>query len=304
MNILLIFIDGLGVGQFNTELNPCANEQLNIFNNFLDRSRQKLLPYNGHVKFIDATLDVPGLPQSATGQSALLTGVNTAKILGRHLSGFPNQTLRDIIDKESILTVCNQRGLKAAFINSYRPIFFEYGPEALLRYLSVTSIANWKAGLPFFTFDDLKNERSIYHDYTNREILQKKLGDVPIFSPGKAGTILAKTAANYDFCLYEYFKTDHTGHAQNMNHAIEILSGLEKFILTTIEHLHLPDSLIIVTSDHGNIEDISVKTHTRNPVPLLAWGKDAEKLILHVSSIQEIVPYLKENFLDRVDMYS
>ena len=300
MNIIFIFIDGLGVGQFNTESNPCTSEQLTIFNNFLDRSRQKPLLYNGHVKFIDATLGVPGLPQSATGQSALLTGVNTAKILGRHLSGFPNQTLRDIIESESILTKCTQRGLKAAFINSYRPIFFEHGPEALVRYLSVTSIANWKAGLKFFTFDDLRNQRSIYHDYTNREILQKELGDVPIFSAEKAGTILAKAAANYDFCLYEYFKTDRAGHAQNITHAIEILTGLEKLILTTIEHLNLPDSLVIVTSDHGNIEDLSVKTHTRNPVPLLAWGKTAGELLSGVSSIQEIVPHITENLPDRL----
>lgn len=300
MNILFIFVDGIGVGLFNTESNPCTSKQLTIFNNFQDRSREKPLPYNGHVKFIDATLGVPGLPQSATGQSALLTGVNTAKILGRHLSGFPNQTLRDIIEKESILSVCNQQGLKTAFINSYRPIFFEVGPEALLRYLSVTSIANWKAGLPFFTFDDLRNERSIYHDYTNQEILQKELGDVPIFSPEKAGTILAKTAENYDFCLFEYFKTDHAGHAQNMNHAIELLAGLEKFILTTIEHLHLPDSLIFVTSDHGNIEDLSVRTHTRNPVPLLAWGHAAGELLSDVSSIKDIVPYITENLLRHV----
>lgn len=28
----------------------------------------------------------------------------------------------------------------------------------------------------------------------------------------------------------------------------------------------------MITSDHGNIEDLSVKTHTRHPVPLVVYG--------------------------------
>jgi phosphopentomutase len=29
---------------------------------------------------------------------------------------------------------------------------------------------------------------------------------------------------------------------------------------------------VIVSSDHGNMEDLSVKGHTRNPVPMLVLG--------------------------------
>ncbi len=32
---------------------------------------------------------------------------------------------------------------------------------------------------------------------------------------------------------------------------------------------------IVITSDHGNLEDLSVRTHTRNPVPLAVSGPGA-----------------------------
>jgi hypothetical protein len=211
--------------------------------------------------------------------------------LGKHLSGYPNQTLRELLEKESILTKITQRGKKAAFINAYRPVFFEHGPDALIRYLSVTSIANWKAGLKFHSFEDLRAEKSIYHDFTNQELIKRGF-QVPIFTAEKAGLILAKASKCYDFCLYEYFKTDHAGHAQNIDNAVSLLIQLEKFILTVIANIDLKNSLIIITSDHGNIEDISITTHTRNPVPLIVWGKNADQLLSQVHTIQDIANVL------------
>ena len=287
MKILFIFIDGLGVSKFNTATNPCSNNSLKLFNNFSNRDRETELPFSGLFKPIDACLSLAGLPQSATGQTALLTGVNAAQLLGRHLSGYPNQKLRELLEKESLLKIFSQQKKKAAFINAYRPIFFKFGPEALIKYLSVTSIANWKAGLKFYSFKDLKEEQSIYHDFTNVELINKGF-EVPIFSAEKAGTILAKTANSLDFCLYEYFKTDKAGHAQNMNSAINLLQQLELFILTVLKNTDLKTTLILVASDHGNIEDLSIKTHTRNLVPLIVWGKNSERFLEQVEAIQDI----------------
>ena len=43
---------------------------------------------------LDASLEVEGLPQSATGQTTLFTGVNAAAAVGRHVSAFPGPRLR------------------------------------------------------------------------------------------------------------------------------------------------------------------------------------------------------------------
>ena len=287
MRILFIFIDGLGIGKFDPTINPFTDNKFKLFNNFSNYPRETDIPVGGLCKAIDATLNSPGLPQSATGQTALLTGVNAAQLLGKHLSGYPNQKLRELLEEKSLLGKFNTQGKKAAFINAYRPVYFKLGPEALIKYLSVTSVANWKAGLKFFSLEDIKAGQSIYHDFTNADLIDKGF-EVPFFSAEKAGTILANTSTSYDFCLYEYFKTDKAGHAQDMERAITLLLQLELFVLTVVKNTDLKDTLIIVTSDHGNIEDLSIKTHTRNLVPLIVWGKNASRLIEQVSAIQDV----------------
>ncbi|MCI0495691.1 peptidase, partial [candidate division KSB1 bacterium] len=103
-----------------------------------------------------------------------------------------------------------------------------------------------------------------------------------------------RTAAAYDFCLYEYFNTDRIGHTQSVVEAGELLYQLEILILTAISNTDLEECLILLTSDHGNIEDSSVKTHTTNPVPLVAWGKRSAELISRSNSIQDVAHILLE----------
>lgn len=291
MRILFIFIDGLGIGEKDVSKNPCAHKNIRLFNNFLSDSFPKQIPFNGLAKSIECSLGIPGLPQSATGQAALYTGMNASKILNRHLSGFPNQKLRDILEKHSILKKLNLAGKKAAFINAYRPIFFEKGAEALIRFLSVTSIMNWKAGLKFFNFDDLRKQKCIYHDFTNREPI--KLGfNIPEFTASIAAKILSRASEEFDFCLYEYFRTDRAGHSQNLQKAISLLIELETFIFTVLKQSDLSKTTIILTSDHGNIEDISVKSHTKNPVLFMVWGPLKNELSDKINSILDVTPVI------------
>lgn len=291
MRIIFIFIDGLGIGAKDLNKNPCAQSKIKLFNFFITDSFPKAIIFDGVVKPIDAQLGVPGIPQSATGQAALFTGINAAKLLNTHLSGFPNQALRDLLAENSIHIRLKNMGKRMAFINVYRPIFFEKGPEALVRFLSVTSIANWKADLKFLDFHDLRSEQAIYHDFTNMELIKRGY-EVPLFSAEQAGQILARSSQNYDFCLYEYFKTDWAGHAQDLNYAAQLLAQLERFIITLLNHIDLSKTLVILTSDHGNIEELSVKTHTSNPVPLIGWGRRKNELIDSVSSLTDVTPEL------------
>ncbi|MBN2011981.1 hypothetical protein JW960_21820 [candidate division KSB1 bacterium] len=291
MAILLIFVDGIGIGVHDPEHNPCTNSQLQLFNSFIDRPRTKPIPFNGQIKAIDAILDVPGIPQSATGQTSLLTGENAQQMLGRHLSGFPNEKLRQVIAEKSLLRRFTDAGKKAAFLNAYHPLVFEIGPEQLIRRLSVTSVAVWTAGLQYKSFDELRDEQAVFHDFTNRDLIEKGY-EVPQWTPFRAGEVLATCATHYDFCMYEYFKTDRAGHNQNFQSAVDIILDLEQFILTAVSEIDLQENTVLVTSDHGNFEDLSIKSHTMNPVPLLVWGQYSENLIGKVNSIVDIAPLL------------
>ncbi len=283
MRILLIFIDGLGVGERDPSKNPFASLPSRVFLDFLDAGSDSAT-HGGLALRADASLDVEGLPQSATGQTALLTGINAAKAIGRHLSGFPTKPLRAILNEHSILKQVKDNGLNAAFINVFNPLFFEALEKNLKIRVSVTTVANMAASLPFFGLEDLLARRAIYQDFTNRILIEKGF-DAPAFTPREAGEILGRCAARYHFCLYEYFQSDVAGHSGSLDRAIQEAEKLDEFLLAVLNTVDLTETSVILTSDHGNLEDVSTSRHTSNPVPVLIWGP----LALTAPPIQSIL---------------
>lgn len=294
--IILIFVDGLGIGERDSQKNPCTHSSLTLFHHFIDESFPKSTDQNGKVVALDATLGVPGLPQSATGQTALLTGINASQQIGKHLSGFPNKKLRQLLSEEGLfkqMTLCDK---VPAFINTFRPPFFDYNPFEIERFLSTTTLVNLYAGMPFFSLDDLRDERSIYHDLTNETLLEKGF-EVPKFTPAQAGRILAKQSENYDIVLYEYFQTDQAGHSQNRDFAHQKLKNLHEFVLSLLEHIDAAETVVVMVSDHGNIEDLSRKSHSMNPALTMIVGRDS-KDFSRLQSLTDVTPFLLHTLLN------
>jgi hypothetical protein len=286
--MILVFVDGLGLGENDVRKNPCAAGGIKHLSRFANENGLHHPDGEGILVPTEANLGVPGLPQSATGQATLFSGINCSRALGRHLQGFPNQKLRDILKKQSLLMEIQKRGLRPVFINAYRPPFFSLPTEIQWK-LSVTTILTLAAGLPFFGLEDLREERSVYHDMTNEGLIRRGF-DVPLFSARKAAEILAKASEHYDFVLYEYFQTDKAGHSRDMAWAREEILKLERFIDALLSFIDLGKNTMLLTSDHGNIEDLSVKTHTRNPVMTLLWGKGRYELKEKIQTLTDIAP--------------
>ncbi len=78
--------------------------------------------------------------------------------------------------------------------------------------------------------------------------------------------MLAGNVDRYDFTLYEYFLTDKAGHTQDRDRCEQVLRDLDRFLAAYLEAAP-PGATTLLTSDHGNIEDLSTRSHTRNPVP-------------------------------------
>ena len=221
---------------------------------------------------LDACLGIPGLPQSATGQTAILTGVNAPEVMGRHISGFPGPTLRSVIEKHSILKRVRDGGGAASFLNAFGPGFFQM-PETSRR-LSATSLATVASGAPFRTWTDLLEGRAVVHDLTHWSMRARGY-DLPPRSAEEAGAILAKESARQDFALFEYFETDRAGHDQDRDRAMRCLADLSRALEATLAGIDLDRDLVVVASDHGNLEEMTKKTHTRNPAFFAAWGNVA-----------------------------
>ncbi len=240
---------------------------------------------------IDATLGVDGLPQSATGQTALLTGVNASKKMGRHVTGFPGPRLRKIIERSSVLLHAVERGHRATFANAYTGPYVLRLREGRAR-RSVTTCAVEAASIPFRTLEDLERGRAATWDIEGELAGERAGARIHPVEAEEAGRRLARLAACHRLTLFETFLPDLVGHGRLDMPPAEVVRRLDG-LLDGILGERTAETTLILTSDHGNFEDTAVRTHSRRPVPLLAVGPAAPELA-DVASIQAVSPRLLE----------
>jgi hypothetical protein len=289
MGVLLIFVDGLGVGTRGPH-NPLhlLGREAEPLAVFADEEPQ--LPHDGVLALTDARLGVEGRPQSASGQTTILTGINAPARLGYHKQGFPNEAMRALIRENSIfLQLKRARIGPNVFANAYGQSFFEQRP----RWVSATTVAVEAAELAFRTVADLRAGRALFHDFTNRQLIERG-EQIPARSPEQAASVLARLASEHHFTLYEYFMTDRVGHEQDAEGARRVLKALARFVRAVLEEVDLTRQTVLVTSDHGNVEDLSVRNHTLNQVPTLAWGARRETIRRRVRTLADITPAIYE----------
>jgi len=277
--VLLLFVDGVGLAPasdhnpFSTAPSPALRRLLGgpLTREAVDGDRG-----NGLVlAALDASFGVPGLPQSATGQTALFTGVDAPGALGRHVSAFPGGRLKEMLARESVFRRAAERGLAATFANPFTPGYLRR-IAAGGRRLSASTHAVAAAGLRFRDLDDLARDRAVTWD-VERDLFAERVGEAGEVRPvaaAEAGRHLADLAGGHHLTLYETFFTDLAGHRRwdlDPGDAVRRVDGLLEGVLA-----HRPEELtVVLTSDHGNLEDASHTLHTENPVPLLVVGPAA-----------------------------
>ncbi len=284
MTVFFVFVDGVGAGRADPAINPLARGEF-LLSRFEDGGGAPL-PAGGQSNLVDACLGVEGRPQSATGQTTILTGENAPALLGRHLLGFPNTALRDLLRRRSLYRRLAEGGRRATFANAYpaaylRALGFEVAEEEPLTLrrrarASATTVAYAAGGGAFRTFADARAGRGLTHDLTARRAEELGL-DLPRRTPEEAAAILRGLAEGQDLVGFEFFETDEAGHAQSMERALDALGRLDAFLRDLVASLGPADALVVV-SDHGNLEDLSTRNHTLAPVALLGFGRAAGRV--------------------------
>lgn len=291
-HVIFIFIDGLGIGPADPEVNPLLVARMPTLVSWIgtvapDAWRAGVHNEEASLAPLDATLGVDGLPQSATGQATLYTGVNAAELVGRHMPGYPNKALQAVLATRGVLPRLVRAGRSAAFVNAYTfrniPAYF-----ARRRPFSATTVMSLAAFGEFRTAAAARRGEAVFHDLTNRG-LRRRGENVPIVEPREAGEIIARVGAEHDFTLFEYFLTDLAGHRRRMHRAVLYLEDVDEMFGGIKGTVDFTDTLLIVTSDHGNVENIKTRGHTRNPVPLIAVGLGHERF-RGFTSITEVTP--------------
>lgn len=283
MRIIFIFIDGLGLGRREPAANPVYAAKAPTLRRLLE---------GPDMITTDATLGVKGLPQSATGQTTIFTGVNASRVLGRHLSGQPTVTLKNLINRDNLFKALLNMGLKVTNANVYRQEYLDrmLDPEERLHRPSVTSVMTMSAGLEFRTVEHYNNGLGVYHDITGR-IIRESGYDAELITPEQAAERLYSISRAYDFTLFEHFMTDIVGHAMDMDMAVGVIEVLDRFLGSLTELVDPDEDTVLITSDHGNIEDITVRTHTLNPVPTIILGRVPGSGRADIKSLTDITPY-------------
>ncbi len=292
MHILLFFIDGFGLGEDDPLVNPLARFHSPFFDFLLPRPLTKecgpIISDTVCLVPADATLGIAGLPQSATGQTALFTGVNAARQLGHHVPAFPGPQLAKLIAGQGLLMQLRQQGYRVTSANAYRTDYRQLAAQRRRRY-SVTTLTILGAGLPLRSLDDLAAGLAVYQDITNDMLLEFKSPEIPVIEPAQAGKNLANLVKQHDLTIYEYFQTDRAGHKQDWLKAQQILQDING-LLDGFWSEAQGECTLILTSDHGNFEDLSVKTHTLNAVPVLISGPGCRDIAVRITDLTSVTP--------------
>jgi hypothetical protein len=277
MRMLFLFLDGIGLDKDDPTINPFSQAAMPVLTYLLDGRRllSTSAPFQNKqatLLAIDATMGVKGLPQSATGQAVLLTGINIPKLLGYHYGPKPNPEITKFLRDGNIFHRLQILNLSSALVNAYPPRYFE-NIQTGRRLYSAFPLALSFVGIPLKTLDDLKRGKAISADFTSQG-WRDHLGimDVPVLSPILAGSRLAELSRQYHFSLFEYWLSDYAGHNQDMSTAIQLLETFDQVLGGLLDNWNFDDGMILITSDHGNMEDLSTRRHTTNPVPLLMIG--------------------------------
>ncbi|HEX2166079.1 MAG TPA: alkaline phosphatase family protein [Longimicrobiales bacterium] len=325
--VLLFFVDGVGLGVDDSRFNPFSVAQLPTFTELLGgvRVASGAAPQQGTAATlvaVDAVLGMEGTPQSGTGQATLLTGTDAVALHGGHFGPWVPARLRSLVRERSVLAQAQGAGLTAAFANAYPEEVNQAAADGKLALpsddravgtLSALSgraeprvrsgrerrassflragppLAALGAGLLTRHTPELVLGDAVASELTNegwREHLGRE--DVPLIDAVNAGRNLARIAVAHDLTLFAHYATDYAGHRRDMEAAVQTLERLDSFLEGLLDQAD-GDLLILMASDHGNIEDVRTG-HTRNPALGLVIGTDHQRIASRLTSLTDIGP--------------
>ena len=291
--ILLLFVDGIGLAPAG-DTNPLSMVDMPAVRALLGGplTLEQVQQRHGLVLVpIDATLGVPGLPQSGTGQTALFTGENGAVILGHHVPAFPGPTLRKLIAERSLFKLVLEAGQRAVFANPL-PASFVAAVENGERRGSVTTWAAIAAGRSVMRdLEDLRASRAVAWDVSGDHFAARAGYDVGS-SADAAGRTLAAIAGGADLTVWETFLTDLAAHGRwglRVDDALARVDGLLEGLLAA-----LPDDLTVVLPAIMATSRTRLTAFTRE-TPCPCWRSDRRQRTSPGStSLLEVAPAILE----------
>lgn len=298
--VLFIFLDGVGLGEADPAVNPLLVARTPTLRGLLAgrppiAEAAPLHATAASLVGVDATLGVPGLPQSGTGQAALLTGENAPRLFGRHFGPWTPTALRPLVAERSLLARAVRAGRRVAFANAYPEEAIaeaeaaQAGGRARTILRAAPPLAARGAGLLTRHTAELERGDAVASEITN-ETWRQRLGrrSLPVITPRDAGRNLARIAAAHELTLFAHYATDTVGHERSHPDAVAALEVVDAFLGGVLAGLS-PETLLVVASDHGNIEDVRAG-HTYNPALALVAGPGHAEVAGRLGTLTDVAP--------------
>lgn len=278
-----MFLDGVGFGAVDPDRNPFAAAPTPALDELAAGSWSapaERAEAGVTATRIDATLGTPGLPQSATGQSALLSGRDAVAAMNGHYGPWPGPTLKRFLEDGELFAWASARfGPEAvAWGSAYPPGFFDALDRGRLR-LNAPAHAARTAGATLPDLDAYRRGEAAAADLDGAWFASRGVEPPGGHLPGprgaeRAGRRLARRAADHAFTFLDVWATDRAGHRADAGEARALVERLDAFLAGVLAGRGA-DTTVVVTSDHGNLEDLTHGRHTTAAVPLLAVGPGA-----------------------------
>lgn len=295
MHILLIFVDGVGLGVDNPSINPLSAAHTPTLWSLANG--HKWLADTEHqtstrAEFIptDAGLGIAGRPQSGTNQATILTGINVPAHLGYHFGPKPDEATRALLERTNLFKTLIEAGRTADLINAYPPrLHHDINRGKTLR--SSIQHAAWAAGLPMHTADDLLRGDAMSEEWTGKA-WREMLGypDAPYHTPIEAGRRMVELSRRYDFAFFSHWFTDVIGHRGPFEDGVRLWETIDGVMAGALAAWDDDEGLMILTSDHGNFEDLSHGKHTENAVPTVIIGRRRAEFAEGLIDLSHLTP--------------
>jgi len=142
-----------------------------------------------------------------------------------------------------------------------------------------------------FGIDEINRGDALAVDWTG-EGWRTHLGytDSPIYTPDQGGRRMVELTRKYDFAMFSHWMTDFVGHRGTVEDGVRLLELFDSVMAGALSLWDDDEGLIVITSDHGNMEDMSHGKHTENDVATVVIGTGREAFAAGLTTLADIVP--------------
>jgi hypothetical protein len=195
---------------------------------------------------------------------------------------------------QDLVPLCDRKSVETGLQFRSRPVCFKGKAEknGFAELFTLAEInqnifvhAAREAGVTLRSWEDVRRRRALTATMTHEleaEFNVDLFGQapLPVLSPREAAGVLLEAAHDHDFLFWKYQVPDLVSHTGRVESARQVFAVIEEFVETILESIDPARTTVIITSDHGHLEQVETSHHhPKTRVPTWYFGPEAERMV-------------------------